>query len=216
VNLDGYHGTGRVLVVRGRRGWAGILLGYVWWIELAVAVAVAAWATAASYEPARPVLSILFGALTLLLVLSLLVLITGLGMVAAHLKGRDGGSGVPLAELSPEGVRVRYRLVRARERRRGVPDAPAYDLAAPWSAIGGWRHGRGPFGEPVLVLDITGLAKVVRHDRGRRSTETSYAGRLEAAAQTPLAVRAPRAARRDIEAVRRMLAEHGVEERLPA
>ncbi|GIJ50606.1 hypothetical protein Val02_74920 [Virgisporangium aliadipatigenens] len=211
MTLDGYQGSGRVLVLRGPRGPAGAVLGYVWWFAAAAALAAAGWWTVAGYEGSRPVLSVLYGVLIFLVVFLPLGLIVAFGLNAAHLKGLDGGSGIPLAELSPEGVHVRYRGVRARERRRGLPDSPPYDAAAPWSVITGWRPGRGPFGEPVLVLDIDSPDELVTHPNPRGAP--TYAARLREATSSPLAVRTPRAVSGELPALRRMLAEYGVHER---
>lgn len=122
----------------------------------------------------------------------------------------DDGAGVPLAELTDDGVSVRWRAPRASERRTGrpAPGRPTYDVRVPWSQVTGWYEGKEPYGRPVIVLTLTdpGAAERLTHTRSLGA----YLSRMEKRHGSTVAIRAQDAGPEQEQVVRDFLARRGL------
>jgi hypothetical protein len=209
VNLDRTAQPGAAQIVRAPRRRSDALLGYLLPVALVLGAAVALGGLLLGLGTGHALLGLAGGvAVGILIAFVLVVPAYSVAGARATRQGRDRTAGLPLAELSSDGVRVRYRGPTLRERRRGEPDEPAYDAGVPWAAVTGCHDATDPHGQPVIVLDVAEPAAVTLRS-GDAATDR-YIDALRAATGSPVAIRAPIAGDAQLAAVRKKLAEHGL------
>lgn len=209
VNLDQTSRPGTGLVVRAPRERSDAVLGYLLPGALLLGAAVTLGGLLLGVGTGHALLGLAGGiAVGVLIAFVLVVPAYSVAGARATRQGLDRTAGLPLAELSGDGVRVRYRGPTLRERRRGEPDEQAYDAGVPWSAITGCHDGTDPHGQPVIVLDVTEPGAVTLRS-GDPATDR-YIAALRESTGSPVAIRAPIAGDAQLAAVRKKLAERGL------
>jgi hypothetical protein len=210
VNLDQSPRPDAALIVRAPRRSSDAVLGYLLPVALVLAVATALGGFLLGLGADRALLGLAAGvALGGLIAFILVVPAYSVAGARATRQGLDRTAGLPLAELSSDGVRVRYRGPTLRERRRGEPDDQAFDAGVPWAAITGCRDGTDPHGQPVIVLEVADPAAVTL--RSGDAMTDRYVAALRSSSGSPLAIRAPIAGDAPLATVRKYLADRGVQ-----
>ncbi|SCG51926.1 hypothetical protein [Micromonospora inositola] len=198
--------AGELLVVRAPRRAGHAVLGWLVPVALGVAALLAVLVFVLLWS--RSPIAAIGGAACTFLFVMFFALLPGAPLEHRRRGGRDDSVGLPMAELSNEGVRVRYRAPSLGERRTGEPADPAYDAAVAWADVTGWRYGRDPYGQSVVVVEVTGPAAVAL--RPAAPLLRSYLDRLVRDTGSPVAVRAPIAGPEQERAVVNRLTRQGV------
>lgn len=197
---------GDVLLVRAPRRRGHAFFGWLVPIGLGLAVVVSVLVVVLLWS--RSPVAALGGAICTFLFLMFLTLLPGAPLEQRRRSGRDDSVGLPMAELAAEGVRARYRVPTLGERRTGAPADPAYDAAVAWADVTGWRYGQDPYGQRVIVLEVTDQAAVAL--RRADPLLRSYLDRLVRQVGSTVVVRAPIAGADQERAVVDRLAAQGV------
>lgn len=198
--------AGEALVVRAPRRTGHAVFGWLVPIALGVAALLAVLVVVLLWS--RSPVAAVGGAACTFLAVMFFALVPGAPLEHRRRTGHDDSVGLPMAELSAEGVRARYRVPSLGERRTGEPADPSYDAAVGWADVTGWRYGQDPYGQRVIVIEVTDPAAVAL--RPPDPLLKVYLDRLVRDAGSPVVVRAPIAGPEVERAVLDRLAAQGV------
>ncbi|GAA4580227.1 hypothetical protein GCM10023176_59400 [Micromonospora coerulea] len=198
--------VGEALVVRAPRRPGHAIFGWLVPAGLGVAALLAVLVVVLLWS--RSPIAAIGGAACTFLFVTFFVLLPGAPLEQRRRTGRDDSVGLPMAELSADGVRARYRVPGLAERRTGTPADPAYDAAVGWADVTGWRYGRDPYGQSVIVVEVTDPAAVAL--RPADPLLRPYLDRLVRDLGSPVVIRAPIAGPEQERAVVDRLTRQGV------